>query len=73
MLAHVRQLRDSPHPKRGVADELALAELTGDLVRALSLERPAPVAVVEGSPTNLKITRPSDLPLAEFLLGAALA
>jgi 2-C-methyl-D-erythritol 4-phosphate cytidylyltransferase len=32
-----------------------------------------PVAVVEGSPTNVKITRPSDLPLAEFLLGAALA
>jgi 2-C-methyl-D-erythritol 4-phosphate cytidylyltransferase len=27
-----------------------------------------PVAVVHGSPTNIKITQPSDLPLAEFYL-----
>jgi 2-C-methyl-D-erythritol 4-phosphate cytidylyltransferase len=32
-----------------------------------------PVAVVEGSATNLKITHPGDLPLAQALLGASLA
>ncbi|MEO6598176.1 MAG: 2-C-methyl-D-erythritol 4-phosphate cytidylyltransferase [Planctomycetota bacterium] len=31
----------------------------------------APVAIVEGSPTNLKITRPADLPLAEAILAAS--
>lgn len=33
----------------------------------------APVAVVPGSPTNLKITRPEDLPLAAAMLAAELA
>ena len=33
----------------------------------------APVTVVTGSATNLKITRPEDLPLASALLGAGLA
>lgn len=32
----------------------------------------APVAVVPGSPANLKITRPEDLPLAEAILAARL-
>lgn len=33
----------------------------------------APVAIVPGSPTNLKITRPEDLPLAEAILAAGIA
>jgi len=32
----------------------------------------APVTVVQGSPANLKITRPEDLPLAEAILAARL-
>ena len=49
---------------REVADDLAaqLVERLGE-----------PVAVVRGSPTNLKITAPEDLPLAEAILAANLA
>jgi len=46
--------------ERTVTDEAALCE-------ALAI----PVAVVPGSPRNLKITRPADLPLAEALLRAS--
>jgi 2-C-methyl-D-erythritol 4-phosphate cytidylyltransferase len=43
-------------------DDVSLAERIG-----------APIEVVRGSPTNLKITRSDDLPLAEAILAAALA
>jgi len=43
-------------------DDVSLVELLGERV-----------VVVPGSPTNLKITRPEDLPLAEAILAAGLA
>lgn len=43
-------------------DDVSLVEHLGE-----------PVAVVRGSPTNLKITAPDDLPLAEAILAANLA
>lgn len=43
-------------------DDVSLVERLGE-----------PVAVVRGSPTNLKITAPDDLPLAEAILAANLA
>ncbi|MCR9247783.1 MAG: 2-C-methyl-D-erythritol 4-phosphate cytidylyltransferase [bacterium] len=43
-------------------DDVSLVEHLGE-----------PVAVVPGSPTNLKITRPEDLPLAAAILAADLA
>jgi 2-C-methyl-D-erythritol 4-phosphate cytidylyltransferase len=43
-------------------DDVSLVEHLGE-----------PVAVVAGSPTNLKITRPDDLPLAAAILAADLA
>ena len=42
-------------------DDVSLVEHLGE-----------PVVVVPGSPTNLKITRPEDLPLAEAILAAGL-
>lgn len=42
-------------------DDVSLVEHLGE-----------PVAVVQGSPTNLKITRPEDLPLAAAILAAGL-
>lgn len=43
-------------------DDVSLVEHLGE-----------PVAVVRGSPTNMKITEPADLPLAEAILAANLA
>lgn len=43
-------------------DDVSLVERLGE-----------PVAVVRGTPTNLKITAPADLPLAEAILAANLA
>lgn len=43
-------------------DDVSLVERLGE-----------PVAVVRGSPTNIKITAPDDLPLAEAILAADLA
>lgn len=43
-------------------DDVSLVEHLGE-----------PVAIVPGTPTNLKITRPDDLPLAEAILAANLA
>ena len=48
-----------PIPLDEVTDDVQLLEMTGQSV-----------TLVEGEDRNLKITRPEDLPLAEFFLGA---
>jgi 2-C-methyl-D-erythritol 4-phosphate cytidylyltransferase len=54
-----KALRRAGRKRLAVTDDSALAELAGAEVRA-----------VEGDPRNIKVTTPSDLILAEALLGA---
>jgi 2-C-methyl-D-erythritol 4-phosphate cytidylyltransferase len=47
-----------PELRPRATDDASLVEAAG-----------TPVRMVEGAPENLKVTRPGDLPMAEFLLG----
>lgn len=52
-----RQITDGKLTGKGITDDAGLVEALGE-----------PVHLVEGEPTNLKITLPSDLTLAELIL-----
>ena len=56
-------------------DALALAETGVDATDEATLAERAghPVRLVEGEPTNIKITTPDDLPLAEAIAGGGSA
>ena len=54
------RLRDGTLSADGITDDAGLIEALGK-----------PVYVVEGEPTNLKITRPEDMPLAEAIVQSA--
>ncbi len=54
-----KQITDGKLTGKGITDDAGLVEALGELVH-----------LVEGEPTNLKITLPSDVPLAEMVLKA---
>lgn len=67
--AHTPQLFRAA-PLRQAYEALETLEEAGRVTDDASLLEAAghPVRMVEGSPTNLKVTRPDDLPVAELLL-----